>query len=195
MRICFFGDSFVNGTGDDDCLGWPGRLCAEARVRGHDVTHYNLGIRGDTSRDVARRWQQEAAVRLPVEHDGRLVFSFGVNDCVHEGGWPRVSEAVSLANARGILASARASRPTLMVGPPCTGDMVLDERVDRLSDRMEALCHELSVPFLPIIRSLRDVEVWRREAKAGDGVHPNRDGYGLICRAVLGWQPWREWVA
>ena len=25
MRICFFGDSFVNGTGDDECLGWVGR--------------------------------------------------------------------------------------------------------------------------------------------------------------------------
>ena len=42
MRICFFGDSFVNGTGDDDCRGWPGRLCAEARQRGCDVTLYNL---------------------------------------------------------------------------------------------------------------------------------------------------------
>lgn len=26
MRICFIGDSFVNGTGDDTCLGWVGRI-------------------------------------------------------------------------------------------------------------------------------------------------------------------------
>ena len=34
MRICFIGDSFVNGTGDDDCLGWAGRLGAGARPGG-----------------------------------------------------------------------------------------------------------------------------------------------------------------
>jgi acyl-CoA thioesterase-1 len=27
------------------------------------------------------RWQREAEARLPSEHDGRLVFSFGANDC------------------------------------------------------------------------------------------------------------------
>ncbi|HZC55143.1 MAG TPA: hypothetical protein VE396_03730 [Xanthobacteraceae bacterium] len=30
IRICFFGDSMVNGTGDDACLGWVGRICAAA---------------------------------------------------------------------------------------------------------------------------------------------------------------------
>ena len=119
MRICFFGDSFVNGTGDDDCWGWPSRLCAEARQRGCDVTFYNLGIRRDTSGDVARRWEHEASARLLPEHDGRLVFSFGVNDCVHEQGLPRVSEKASVANTRTILARARARWPTLVVGPPC----------------------------------------------------------------------------
>jgi acyl-CoA thioesterase-1 len=55
MRICFFGDSFVNGTGDDDALGWVGRAVASARHAGRDVTAYNLGVRGDTSADVAAR--------------------------------------------------------------------------------------------------------------------------------------------
>ena len=27
LRVCFFGDSFLNGTGDDACLG---RACAAA---------------------------------------------------------------------------------------------------------------------------------------------------------------------
>lgn len=31
MRICFIGDSFVNGTGDPECLGWAGRICVTAR--------------------------------------------------------------------------------------------------------------------------------------------------------------------
>jgi acyl-CoA thioesterase-1 len=66
MRICFFGDSIVNGTGDDDCLGWTGRICSAARHAGHAVTHYNLGIRRDTSANVSARWRQEAERRLPT---------------------------------------------------------------------------------------------------------------------------------
>jgi hypothetical protein len=31
-----FGDSIVNGTGDDACLGWVGRICSAARRRGID---------------------------------------------------------------------------------------------------------------------------------------------------------------
>jgi hypothetical protein len=53
MRICFVGDSLVNGTGDPVGLGWVGRACAAARRRGHEVTCYNLGIRRDTSADIA----------------------------------------------------------------------------------------------------------------------------------------------
>ena len=64
IRVCFFGDSFVNGTGDDACLGWVGRACAAGRRNGMDLTCYNLGIRGDTSADVLRRWEHEARARL-----------------------------------------------------------------------------------------------------------------------------------
>ena len=92
MGICFFGNSFVNGMGDGGCLGWPGRLCAEVRQHGHAVALHNLGIRRDTSDDVVHRWKREASARLRSEHDGRLVFPFGVNDCVHEQEWPRVGD-------------------------------------------------------------------------------------------------------
>src|SRR5579864_3855917 len=101
MRVCFFGDSFVNGTGDDEGLGWVGRVVASARQAGLDLTAYNLGIRRDTSADVAARWLYEARLRLPAEHEGRLVFSFGANDCasVDVDGRPRVACGDSLSNA------------------------------------------------------------------------------------------------
>ncbi len=195
MRICFIGDSFVNGTGDDDCLGWAGRLCAEARQRGHNITLYNLGIRRDTSGDIAERWEREAAARLAPEHDGRVVFSFGVNDCVHDlGGRPRVPEDAAVINTRSILERAQARWPTLIIGPPCAGEAALDLRVKSLSSRMELLCTELSLPFLTLFPSLEGNETWRHEAQQGDGVHPNRGGYTLLFRAIVGWEPWKAWV-
>jgi acyl-CoA thioesterase-1 len=195
MRICFIGDSFVNGTGDDDCLGWAGRICANARYRGRDITFYNLGIRRDTSADIAERWQREAKARLAPEHDGRLVFSFGVNDCVFDKpNQPRLSETVSLANARFILDSAKAWLPTLMIGSPPTSDTTLNERVKRLSDRLHAVCDDLSVPFLSPWDQLMASDIWLREVALGDGAHPNRGGYARLAALIETWRPWRSWV-
>jgi acyl-CoA thioesterase-1 len=101
IRICFFGDSIVNGTGDDACLGWVGRICSAARRRGIDLTCYNLGIRRDTSTDILARWQIEARARLPDQYDGRLVFSFGANDCCpgDDVGGVRVAPERAIADA------------------------------------------------------------------------------------------------
>jgi acyl-CoA thioesterase I len=86
-RLCFIGDSLTNGTGDDEALGWPGRIVAKARAQGHDVTLYNLGIRRDTSADIASRWRAEVERRLPPMYraEGRLAFCFGTNDCADDG--------------------------------------------------------------------------------------------------------------
>jgi len=54
LRILFFGDSFVAGTGDATALGWPGRLVAASHDAGRPITAYNLGVRRDTSADVSR---------------------------------------------------------------------------------------------------------------------------------------------
>lgn len=54
IRICFIGDSITLGTGDAAMLGWPGRLGAIAWSQGHQVTVYNLGVRGETSEDELR---------------------------------------------------------------------------------------------------------------------------------------------
>ncbi|WP_293531703.1 GDSL-type esterase/lipase family protein [Phenylobacterium sp.] len=195
MRICFFGDSFVNGTGDDDCLGWVGRLCAAERRAGADLTMYNLGIRRDTSEDILRRWKPEAAVRLPVDSDGRLVFSFGLNDLApdDEFGRPRISEGASLQNAHDILSEASAWRPTLMMGPlPVTSSQPRNDQIRSYSEHLNGLCASLGVPFFDAVPFAAEVyETWRREADAGDGIHPNAESYSAFASAIHAWWPWR----
>jgi len=70
------------------------------------------------------------------------VFSFGVNDCLHDNGRPRVSTDVSVANTRTILSRASAIWPTLMIGPPFTGDASLDRLVLNQFDQMDLVCRE-----------------------------------------------------
>lgn len=196
MRICFFGDSFVNGAGDDDALGWPGRVIATARRRGVDVTYYNLGIRRDTSADIARRWRREAESRFPMDSPKRLAFSFGTNDCAPDDqGAPRVPHKMALNNARGILQEAASVAPTIMLGPaPVLDDVASDDRVRRLSDDLQELCSGIEVPFLETFGFVNNCAAWRREAGEGDGAHPNREGYAALAAHIEAWPAFRSWI-
>lgn len=193
MRICFVGDSFVNGTGDPDCLGWAGRLCAIACRAGHDVTYYNLGVRRETSADIRSRWQQEVTCRLPSEYDGRIVFSFGVNDTTVEAGQVRVAEPDSIKNARQILAEASRSHLVLMVGPPPIADVEQNFRSARLSHQFLALCQSLNVPYLEVMPALQASDLWMREVAENDGAHPRAAGYTLLAELIAQWEAWQSW--
>jgi lysophospholipase L1-like esterase len=198
VRMCFFGDSFVNGTHDEAYLGWPGRLSAQLRSIGLELTTYNLGIRRDTSRDIAARWRDEAARRLPERCDGRLVFSFGVNDCVEEAGVCRVPAAESLGHAERIFAAATSWKPTLVLGPPAMSwerQDTINQRIRVLSDGQQALCARLGIPFIDLFTVLAAAPEWGREIAAGDGVHPGHAGYERMAAIVLAWPGWSGWLA
>ena len=192
LRIAFFGDSFVYGQGDPDGLGWVGRVGAAAIARCHDVTIYNCGIRGDTSADVRVRWHDEALRRLPAEHPCALVVSFGVNDCLDTADRRALEPAASVANARQILADAKALAPTLMIGPPPITGTAANARVKALSADFDALCRALAIPFLDIFALLQSSPTWI-DALA-DGAHPGRDGYRALADLVDAWPPWRAWL-
>jgi lysophospholipase L1-like esterase len=196
MRVCIFGDSFVHGVGDDEALGWVGRVCAAERRRGADLTLYNLGVRGDTSEDVHRRWRAEAGARMP---DGRacgVVFAFGANDtAAGPDGRPRLGTADTLAASRAILGTAQDWRPTLMIGPlPVTDSAGRNGRLIQLSQAIAEICEALAVPFLSTVPFAQTHgDLWRREAMQGDGVHPSRGAYTALAEYIGAWSGWRAW--
>lgn len=195
-RIVFVGDSFTHGTGDPDAIGWVGRVYALARGRGHDVTAYNLGIRRDTSADIAARWEREVAARLPKEQAAGLVFCFGSNDCNDgDDGTQRVAPETTLGNARRLLIRAKAMAPCLMLGPPPLGrTQPIRDRVAVLTGRLAAECRNLDVPFLDTFTPLTASGTWTAEAAKGDGAHPGAAGYAELAMLVDGWRPWRDWL-
>ncbi|MDO9707331.1 GDSL-type esterase/lipase family protein [Paracraurococcus lichenis] len=194
LRICFVGDSFVAGAGDETALGWVGRVTASAWHRGVGLTAYNLGVRRDTSADLRRRAEAEVLARLLGAGDAQaVVFSFGANDCTLEDEMPRVPPEVTEENAAALLGWAAARWPVLMVGPPpLAHDAGHDARVAALSDRLGGLCAALDVPFLATHAPLSAGNAWRSAAARGDGVHPDAAGYAALAALVEAWQPWRD---
>ncbi|WP_332980710.1 GDSL-type esterase/lipase family protein [Microcoleus sp. A003_D6] len=193
MRICFIGDSFVNGTGDLKCLGWTGRICAAACGQGHDITYYNLGIRGETSTDIKTRWFSEVSCRLPHYGDGRIVFSFGVNDTYIENEKIRIEVEKSIENARDILTSAKEIFPVLMIGPPPVIDADRTIRIANLSEQFSQVCSELEVPYLEVCTPLQKSEIWQKELTENDGSHPRAAGYAELAKIVHNWDGWKAW--
>jgi lysophospholipase L1-like esterase len=190
IRICFLGDSYVQGTGDDECLGWAGRLCASARRAGHNITYYNLGVRRETSTDIVRRWLTECEPRLLPATDNYVVFSFGANDASLVDGARRVSEDDTIANLHATLDNARTRYRTLMVGPPPAADEDHNARLARLSERMRDVTIRLGVPYVATLPALADDRIWLDEVRDNDGSHPRAAGYARLARIIAASGAW-----
>ncbi|HEY6984189.1 GDSL-type esterase/lipase family protein [Reyranella sp.] len=189
MRICFVGDSMVNGTGDPAYLGWVGRVLQDERRRGIELTGYNLGVRRDRSDQIRARWRAEVEARLPAEFEGRVVFSFGANDAVQE-----IPSAATLGHAEAILAEARACWPVFMVGVVPIETQGARGRCGALDRAFASLCDRLGVPFVSVFDGLMATPVWRDEVRAGDGAHPAAGGYNRMAEIVLASSAWQRWI-
>ncbi|WP_374470759.1 GDSL-type esterase/lipase family protein [Phenylobacterium sp.] len=189
MRLIAFGDSFVLGQGDPDHLGWVGRAVRERP----EITLYNLGIRGETSADIARRWRAEAGPRLRPGESG-LLFSFGANDCAVEGGAPRVGAAQTLLHARAMLTEAGKLGPVLLVGPPPMPDPGICARLETLNEHLKTLAGRIQAPFIDVFRPLFADGLWNREAEAIDGAHPGSGGYQRMAELVMAHPAWRTFT-
>ncbi|MGH8504799.1 MAG: GDSL-type esterase/lipase family protein [Stenotrophobium sp.] len=191
IRVCFVGDSFVAGVGDPEHRGWTGRVCARAAADGHALTSYNLGIRHETSADIAARWQPECARRLRQGEHRHIVFSFGVNDTVMASDATRIAPEDSLKNLRSILGMAARDYNIAMVGPPPVADDELNLRIDVLSRQFGEICKELRVPYLPVFDALNAKNsIWIRQAAANDGAHPRAQAYAALAQLVQDWPQW-----
>ena len=196
IHVCFFGDSVVNGTGDPECLGWTGRACGDARIKGYDVTYYNLGVRGETSADIASRWREEACRRLLVpdkEINPGVVFSFGINDTAMMEGERRVRLEDSTRDTNRILSEATLLSPVLMVGPPPIANPGRNSEIQALSEEFKSICKSLDVPYLDVSNELIRSQVWMDEVSAVDGAHPSAAGYREFAQLIINWSAWLAW--
>jgi acyl-CoA thioesterase-1 len=192
-RVLFFGDSFVAGVGDPTGRGWVGRVVAASFDAGLPLVAYNLGVRRETSLEVAARWRDEARPRLRAQASYGVVFGFGVNDTTVEDGRLRVEPGDGVAALGRVLDGAQElALPALVVGLPPAGEPAQDVRVGALSAAFAGVAAARGVLFVDVFGSLCANAAWTAEATAGDGAHPGAGGYAALARLVLagGWLEW-----
>jgi lysophospholipase L1-like esterase len=194
-RVLFFGDSFVAGYGDPAGLGWVGRVVAASHGAGQTLTAYNLGVRRDTSADVAARWRAEASARMrDAQASYGVVFAVGVNDTTEEHGRVRVAPGPAVDPLGRMIDGARAiGLDVFVVGPPPACEPAQDARVRELSARFARLAAGRGVPFVETVTALGGATTWTREAAENDGTHPAAGGYAALAELVLG-AGWLTWL-
>lgn len=186
LRLLCFGDSFTAGVGDPEGRGWVGRIAAASFAAGRPLTAYPLGVRRETSVEVAVRWRFEAMARLAAGADVRVVFAVGANDTTVEEGRPRVpAERSCMALGKMLDQAAEIGLPAAVAGPPPVGDAAQRTHAIELSDAFGELCAARTVPFWPVARALDASRPWLEEQAAGDGAHPGATGYELLAQMLL----------
>jgi len=80
MNICIFGDSITYGAYDPINGGWVNLLRNYFEEKYDDITIYNLGICGEGSNDLLKRFKNEITPRKP----DLIILAIGVNDVKHQ---------------------------------------------------------------------------------------------------------------
>lgn len=110
-RLVILGDELITGFGDPRALGWVGRLAA--RTPPLEVLTTALAVPGETTTDLAARWEREAALRQGGAGT-YLVLAPGAHDLA--AGLSMARSRLNLANM--LDAATSAHIPVLVVGPP-----------------------------------------------------------------------------
>jgi acyl-CoA thioesterase-1 len=191
-RVLFFGDDIIAGARDPTGLGVVGRLVVAAHTAGVPVTAFNLGVLGDTSVGVSRRWRKEASPRTAPDEPWSPVFCVGSNDTAPVRASVRVDELASVQALQKMLARTReAGLAPLVIGPPPIGDPPQRRRTVSLSDRFDAICRLYDTPYLETAAPLSSSPAWITDLHRGAG-RPRVAGYTALVDLIV--SHWLEWL-
>ncbi|WP_282607358.1 GDSL-type esterase/lipase family protein [Pelagibius sp. Alg239-R121] len=205
-RVCFIGASTVEGMGDETGLGWPGRLAALEREAGNNLVAYNLGVRGQTLREIGVRAVAECSARIQDRKTDLIVLGTGMNDLARIGtGAFRTPQRRTLEDFTSLVEGLADLAPLLVVGPfpVCEAKMPFLSTVSgmkfdfRNSDIDEAtwsytkICSERGVPYLDLFRTLVNEPDYMDGLEANDGLHSNGEGYQVIAKGISKWEAWQ----
>lgn len=189
MNICIFGDSITWGATDLEKGGWAERLKTSYwDFEADEYTDvYNLGIPGNDTNDLLKRFNSEAAIREP----DLIIFAIGTNDSqyVKEKNNLRTTLDAFDSNLTELLNQAHEfTNKVIFVGLAGVHDPQTTLRNDKEryydSDTMEKyeaslknFCNKNSIDFIEI-KKLMTPSRWE------DGLHPDSTDHEIIFKEV-----------
>jgi lysophospholipase L1-like esterase len=190
MNICIFGDSITWGASDYEKSGWVERLKSYCMESCKDIAIYNLGISGDNTNNLLRRFKAEAETREP----NLIIFAIGINDSLYiqtKGNHSvdlgrfksNLSELVKIAQKITdnimFVGITRVDESKTMPRPWGVSERYYDNKsVEEYDTVIREFCGENGLEYIDMkgIIKIDDIE---------DGLHPNSRRHEKMFRAVL----------
>jgi lysophospholipase L1-like esterase len=204
LRLVALGDSVIYGFGDPEGGGWVERLRRQWMTPGSDGhILYNLGIRGDGVRHVAKRLDHEFHHRGELRHQvpDLIILSVGTNDSARAGR-PYARNVLAFEDFEfemaNLLDQAQRLCRVLFVGMTPIDEAKMpfsnflyynhaDQYAYKESTRLA--CQERQIPYLDIFDLwMSRGEQWWRSRLCSDGLHPTSVGYAALLEDFLSWK-------
>ncbi|AFY36561.1 lipolytic protein G-D-S-L family [[Leptolyngbya] sp. PCC 7376] len=203
LRVLAFGDSLVYGFGDPVRGGWVDQLRLQwmSSQPGHIL--YNLGVRGDTVKQVGDRLKAEFQQRgeLRNKQPDLIILSVGINDSARLGrldgkNYTEFSEYSQHIDK--LLEEAQALCPVIFVGMVPINESKMPfvdcfhfNHADqhRYKEVTKQACQKLNIPYFDVFDLwMSRGEHWINDHLSADGLHPNTDGYSVLFQDIMNWQ-------
>jgi lysophospholipase L1-like esterase len=186
--LCIFGDSIAYGAVDEEGGGWAQRLRMLRDTSLTDAETYVLGVCGDTSTNLLRRFASEATTRSPEQ----IIIAIGINDTkyVSSPEDPIVSLSQCTENILTLLDTANSIGASVTI----IGLTMVDESltqptpdedhhyfanivIQKYNSALAAIATERETPFIDVFSTLTNADLY-------DGLHPNSEGHRKLFEKI-----------
>jgi lysophospholipase L1-like esterase len=202
VTIVVFGDSNTYGCWDSEC-GWVTRLRKHLeRKDKHEYSVYNLGISGDSTTEILKRFRSEcnARYREAKEYKEKFVIliATGSNDSyyLHDKKRNKTTKPRFRRNYQKLIELSREFTDKVL----CIGPFYCDETRSSpipwnsnisyrnkykvaYNEIAKEICSQDWIPFVDLIDSGKATDYVRF---LDDGVHLNTDGHAMVFEKVKG---------
>ena len=198
LNILCFGDSITQGEGDALNGGWADRIkrdyFKQFELANHQEVHlYNLGIGGETTDGLKRRFETEYRARAMKNANNVVLFQYGINDIVIHKRKNIVPPDYFVRNLTHCIdfAVKAGSQVCLLNLLPISDDsdgiinqhgdlrhmqdvLEFNQLIEGLAGRLNCQLFDLYTPF----------NLDKSHLLTCDGLHPNTDGHKLLYRVI-----------
>jgi len=199
LKILCFGDSITLGEKDLEQGGWADRLKKHYFAQFVDsqtqkITLYNLGIAGETTDGLVRRFDIELRARNIKNQKLIVVFAYGANDIVIHKNKNIVPESYYINNLKHCIESAKTFKADILLLNllPIAdsiegtvnqhGKLRFDHDIQAYNFTIKKLSHEMNCEYLDLYASFAENN--KEQYLSSDGVHPNSKGHKLLYQEI-----------
>ncbi len=198
-HVLVFGDSITYGAWDTRG-GWVGRLREfydKTPDDEYDILFYNLGVSGDTTEHLLKRFEEELDCRLEPDEDNIVIIQIGKNDSAlmnskgkkswvdigrYEANLKRLYELAAKRTDKVLFVGLGTVQEDGAIYERYTPELTyLNEEFRRYDAALKRVAEETGAHYIPVAKKFGR---YNPEEVFNDGVHPNNKGHAILFRIV-----------